>query len=212
MQIEGMPKDYINKTLTGKDLDSDPVKQFEKWFKEASETDIEFPNAMSLATASIEGVPTIRTVLLKMFDANGFIFFTNYESKKAKQIHENPNVAILFLWEALGRQVTITGSASKISTSESFKYFSTRNRGSQLGAWISQQSSVISSRQFLEMKFQEIKKKFSDGVIPLPSFWGGYRIVPKTFEFWQGRDSRLNDRFLYSLNDEKLWVIQRLAP
>lgn len=212
MEIEGSSKDYKNKALTRKDLDPDPVKQFEKWFKEAGETEIEFPNAMSLATASIQGVPTIRTVLLKMFDANGFVFFTNYESKKAKQIRENPNVAILFLWEALGRQVTITGSAAKISTAESFKYFSSRDKGSQLGAWISQQSSVISSRQFLEMKFQEIKRKFSDGVIPLPSFWGGYRIVPKTFEFWQGRPSRLNDRFLYSHTDDQLWTIQRLAP
>ncbi len=212
MEIEGSPKDYKNNALTRKDLDPDPVKQFEKWFKEAGETEIEFPNAMSLATASIQGMPSIRTVLLKMFDANGFVFFTNYESKKAKQIHDNPNVAILFLWEVLGRQVTITGSAAKISTTESFKYFSSRDRGSQLGAWISQQSSVISSRQFLEIKFQEIKKKFSDGMIPLPSFWGGYRIVPKTFEFWQGRQSRLNDRFLYSLNDDQLWEIQRLAP
>ena len=149
MEIEGSSKDYKNKALTRKDLDPDPVKQFEKWFKEAGETEIEFPNAMSLATASIQGVPTIRTVLLKMFDANGFVFFTNYESKKAKQIRENPNVAILFLWEALGRQVTITVSSAKLSTAESFKYFYFRDKLCHLGAVLSHAIPVFPSAQFL---------------------------------------------------------------
>ncbi|MDP7237311.1 MAG: pyridoxamine 5'-phosphate oxidase, partial [Candidatus Latescibacteria bacterium] len=159
-----------------------------------------------------EGTPTLRTVLLKMFDKNGFIFFTNYESRKSRHIQDNPNVSILFLWKTLERQVTITGTASKISTAESLKYFSTRPRGSQLGAWISDQSSVISSRKILEQKLQEIKNRFSSGKISLPSFWGGYRVVPKTIEFWQGRPSRLNDRFEYSLNDDLSWTIERLAP
>jgi pyridoxamine 5'-phosphate oxidase len=147
-----------------------------------------------------------------MFDKNGFIFFTNYESRKSRHIQDNPNVSILFLWKTLERQVTITGTASKISTAESLKYFSTRPRGSQLGAWISDQSSVISSRKILEQKLQEIKNRFSSGKISLPSFWGGYRVVPKTIEFWQGRPSRLNDRFEYSLNDDLSWTIERLAP
>ena len=147
-----------------------------------------------------------------MFDVDGFIFFTNYESRKSRHIQDNPNVSILFLWKTLERQVTITGTASKISTAESLKYFSTRPRGSQLGAWISDQSSVISSRKILEQKLQEIKNRFSSGKISLPSFWGGYRVVPKTIEFWQGRPSRLNDRFEYSLNDDLSWTIERLAP
>ncbi|HAC63017.1 MAG TPA: pyridoxamine 5'-phosphate oxidase, partial [Cyanothece sp. UBA12306] len=169
-------------------------------------------NSMSLATASAQGEPSLRTVLLKYFDSQGFIFFTNYKSYKAQQIAENPHVALLFFWSSLERQVKIRGKATKISTAESLKYFITRPRGSQLGAWCSEQSSVISSRQILEMEFEEVRRKFAQGEVPLPSFWGGYRVVPHYFEFWQGRPNRLHDRFSYTIKDGKTWNIQRLAP
>ncbi len=167
---------------------------------------------MSLSTVNNNGEPTLRTVLLKLFDKKGFIFFTNYKSRKADHITDNPNVAVLFNWVAIERQVSITGVAEKIKTKESIKYFMSRPRGSQLGAWVSDQSSVLSSRKILELKLEEIKRKFSDGEIPLPDFWGGYRIIPKTFEFWQGRPNRLHDRFIYSKQSNELWKIDRIAP
>jgi pyridoxamine 5'-phosphate oxidase len=159
-------------------------------------------------------MPTQRTVLLKYFDRQGFVFFTNYESRKAQQISLNPKVSILFPWWALERQVAITGQAEKISTAESLTYFLSRPRGSQLGAWCSQQSSVISSRQWLEMQFEKMREKFDNQEIPLPSFWGGYRVIPDSFEFWQGRSNRLHDRFLYakSNQNESGWQIDRLSP
>ena len=212
MDIAALRQEYIRNGLSREDLNVDPFKQFENWFQQACEAELNEPNAMSLATASAKGEPSLRTVLLKYFDTQGFVFFTNYESNKARQIEENPYVALLFLWLPLERQVKIRGKAAKISTAESLKYFTTRPRGSQLGAWCSEQSSVISSRQLLEMKFEEIRRKFGQGEVPLPSFWGGYRIVPHYFEFWQGRPNRLHDRFSYTLQDDHTWDIQRLAP
>lgn len=212
MNIGGSNKEYLEAELNREDLAESPFEQFELWYKQACETDIKYPNAMSLSTVSERGTPVLRTVLLKMFDENGFVFFTNYESRKARHIENNPNVAILFLWDILERQVTITGKAAKVSTAESLKYFSTRPRGSQLGAWISDQSSVISSRKLLEQKLNEIKQRFAGGEVSLPDFWGGYRIVPETIEFWQGRPSRLNDRFMYTRNEDAPWTIERLAP
>ncbi|MBU2493648.1 MAG: pyridoxamine 5'-phosphate oxidase [Bacteroidetes bacterium] len=212
MDIGELRKNYTKAELNEENLNSNPYKQFELWFDQACSSQIEEPNAMSLATVSIDYNVTIRTVLLKLFDEKGFVFFTNYESVKAKQINETKNVAVVFPWLVLERQVIITGTASKVSTAESLKYFSTRPRGSQLGAWISQQSSVITSRKLLEMKLDEIKRKFLDKEIPLPGFWGGYRIVPKTFEFWQGRPNRLHDRFQYIKDEEGKWIINRLAP
>ncbi len=167
---------------------------------------------MSLATATAEAAPSIRTVLLKYFDRDGLVFFTNYESHKSREIEQNPQVALLFFWVDLERQIKIVGRAEKISTAESLKYFTTRPRGSQLGAWCSQQSSVISSRQLLEMKLDELKRKFREHEVPLPSFWGGYRVVPHGFEFWQGRPNRLHDRFEYSRQQDGNWLIERLAP
>ena len=201
---------YKNKGLDKKDLNADPIIQFESWFEEAKKAE-PIPTAMSLATVNNIGEPTLRTVLLKLFDKKGFIFFTNYKSRKADHITDNPNVAVLFNWGALERQVSITGVAEKIKTKESIKYFISRPRGSQLGAWVSDQSSMLSSRKILEMKLEEMKHKFSDGEIPLPDFWGGYRIVPKTFEFWQGRPNRLHDRFLYSKHSIESWKIDRIA-
>ena len=202
---------YKNMGLDKEDLNADPIIQFESWFEEAKKVE-PIPTAMSLATVNNIGEPTVRTVLLKLFDKKGFVFFTNYKSRKADHITDKPNVAVLFNWVALERQVSITGVAEKIKTKESIKYFISRPRGSQLGAWVSDQSSVLSSRKILEMKLEEMKSKFSDGEIPLPDFWGGYRIIPKTFEFWQGRPNRLHDLFLYSKQSDESWQIDRIAP
>ena len=191
---------------------SDPIKQFESWYGETCETDISESSAMILATVDKEGQPWQRTVLLKSFDENGFIFFTNYSSRKAEHIESNNKVSLLFPWHPLGRQVKIAGTAEKISTAESLKYFLSRPRGSQIGAWASHQSKVVKNRALLDAMFDEMKNKFLDGDIPLPSFWGGYRIVPKTIEFWQARDSRLHDRFFYSKSDSGCWGNERLAP
>ena len=212
MDIGDVRREYIQEALQRENLLSDPFSQFEIWFKQACSAQIGDPNAMSLATASVEGRPTIRTVLLKYFDAQGFVFFTNYQSTKARQITENPHVSLLFLWLELDRQVTVTGRAEKIPTKETLRYFLKRPRGSQLGAWVSSQSSVISSRTLLEMKFEEVKRKFAEGKIPVPSFWGGYRIRPTEFEFWQGRPNRLHDRFVYRQTEVGVWRIERLAP
>lgn len=212
MDIHDLRQDYTQAELGRKDLQDDPFKQFEHWFQQACHADVPEPNAMVLATASTQGQPLVRTVLLKYFDSNGFVFFTNYQSRKAHQINENPQVALLFLWLPLQRQVQITGSAAKVSTAESLQYFATRPRGSQLGAWCSAQSSVISSRQMLLMEFDKMKQKFLNHEIPVPSSWGGYRVVPSSFEFWQGRSNRLHDRFLYTRQADDCWQIQRLAP
>ena len=193
-------------------LDPDPIRQFSTWFEQACAANLPEPNAMSLATVSSDGQPSLRTVLLKSYDSQGLVFFTNYQSRKARQIASNPNVALLFTWLPLARQISITGAARQISTAESFKYFLTRPRGSQIAAWISNQSSVISSRAILDMQLEQMKQKFAGGQIPLPSFWGGYRVVPKTIEFWQGRPDRLHDRFLYTRDSENRWSIERLAP
>ncbi|MBT3716395.1 MAG: pyridoxamine 5'-phosphate oxidase [Deltaproteobacteria bacterium] len=211
MDLTFMRQGYQNEGLSKEELSPDPFLQFEAWFKEANETE-PIPNAMSLATVNHSGSPMMRTVLLKLFDDNGFVFFTNYKSRKAEQISENQNVAVLFNWVALERQVSINGVAEKVEKSESLKYFMGRPRGSQLGAWVSDQHSVLSSRKILEMKLDEIKRKFGENEIPLPEFWGGFRIKPKRFEFWQGRPNRLHDRFLYSKIDDESWKIERLAP
>ena len=212
MDIHALREDYKQGELRRKDLQDNPFKQFEIWFQQACSADLLEPNAMTLATVSAQGQPFMRTVLLKYFDAQGLVFFTNYESRKALQMETNPKVSILFTWLPLQRQVHITGTAEKVTTAESLQYFTSRPRGSQLGAWSSQQSSVISSRQLLLMQFEEVKRKFLEGEIPLPSFWGGYRVVPDSFEFWQGCTNRLHDRFLYTHQEDKSWQIQRLAP
>lgn len=198
-------------SLGDRDLNANPFLTFESWFAAACATDIADPNAMSLAT-SAGGVVSVRIVLMKLWDEEGFVFFTNYESRKAHQIEENSNVGLMFYWECLRRQVRIEGVASKISAAQSLQYFSTRPRGSQLGAWCSPQSSVISSRGVLIEKLQEIKRKFADREVPLPSMWGGYRVVPNRIEFWQQGPDRLHDRFEYQRNEDSSWRIDRLAP
>jgi pyridoxamine 5'-phosphate oxidase len=198
--------------LRREDLRDDPVEQFQIWLADACSAHLTEPTAMSLATSSKGGLCLLRTVLLKGLDERGFVFFTNLESRKAHHIRENPNVSLLFPWLLLERQVVVTGQATRISTVESLKYFLSRPRGSQLAAWASRQSSVISSRQVLEMEWERLKGKFGAGEIPLPSFWGGYRVTPDTIEFWQGGHHRLHDRFQYLRQADGTWTIDRLAP
>jgi len=203
---------YTTKSLDIPDLDKNPFKQFETWFNDAIEAKISEPNAMILATVGLDMMPSVRAVLLKTFDEEGFVFFTNYKSKKAKQIEENPKASSLFSWIDIERQIKIEGSIEKISTADSLKYFLSRPKGSQIGAWVSHQSNIITSRSLLEQKFDEIKRKFVKGEVPFPDFWGGYIIKPIRIEFWQGGQDRLHDRFLYEKNEKKEWTIIRLAP
>lgn len=212
MDFRDFQNNSRDEPLSRSDLDDDPLLQFERWFQDACQSDILQPNAMSLATVAPDGAPGLRTVLLKTFDQHGFVFFTNYRSKKAQHIASNPKVSLLFPWIALERQVIISGSASKVPLTESAAYFATRPRGSQLGAWVSEQSAVIESRGVLNQALAQFKQKFSSDPVPLPGFWGGYRVVPDRFEFWQGQPSRLHDRFLYSRSEGAGWKIDRLAP
>ena len=207
--LSNLRKEYLKSGIVKDNLKSNPIEQFSLWFDQAIEANIIEPSAMSLATS--DDYIGIRTVLLKFFDDKGFVFFTNYESKKSKQLQNNPQAAILFPWLALERQVKIIGSVEKITKLESLKYFSSRPKDSQIGAWSSQQSSKISSRAILVDQFAVMKKKFANGEIPLPDFWGGYRVVPQSIEFWQGRESRLHDRLIYERKDNG-WDISRLSP
>lgn len=211
MDIGDMRRDFESDGIDRDDLNPDPVQQFEHWFNDARTAGILEPNAMSLATSDRDGRPDLRTVLLKYFDDQGFVFYTNYGSRKAVELADNPNAALLFPWLGLNRQVIVQGSVEKVSNAESLRYFASRPRGSQIGAWVSEQSQVITSRGLLEQKVAEIKRKFGAGEVPLPSFWGGYRVTPRRIEFWQGRPSRLHDRFEYLRQDEG-WMIQRLQP
>lgn len=212
MDVADLRRSKEDRALSRDDLDEDPFTQFEHWFGEACEHVPFEPNGVSLSTVDSNGRPSSRTVLLKYFDESGFVFFTNYSSNKASDIAVNDQVCMLFFWRELGRQLKINGRAAKIPTSETLKYFATRPRGSQIGAWVSEQSSVVSSRSLLEAQFDKMKRKFGNKEIPLPSFWGGFRVVPDTIEFWQGRTNRLHDRFLYSRHGEDKWSIERLAP
>ena len=212
MDIGELRRHYTQAELNKECLKADPFEQFERWFQEARDAELSEPNAMCLSTVAPNGQPSSRTVLLKSFDRDGFVFFTNYGSRKAREIEGNAKVSLLFPWYELERQTIVTGTASKISSAESLKYFLTRPRGSQLGAWVSAQSEVITARSLLEGKLDELKRKFAKGDVPLPSFWGGYRVTPATVEFWQGRPDRLHYRFLYSRGDDDRWNIDRLSP
>ncbi len=212
LKIEQMRNEYLKAGLKKEDLEQSPFLQFEKWFKQALEGEVPEANAMTLATVGKDMMPSTRIVLLKIFDENGFVFFTNYTSKKAQQIEQNPKASLHFFWQGLERQVKIEGSIEKISKTASLKYFLSRPKGSQIGAWVSHQSKIITSRSLLEAKFDEIKNKFVKGEIPFPDFWGGYIVKPQTIEFWQGGANRLHDRFEYKLLDNGTWDINRLAP
>lgn len=212
MDISDYRREYMSQGLHREALNDDPFKQFESWFQQATDAGIQDPNAFSLATHDIDTGPSVRTVLLKLFDESGFVFFTNYNSQKSLHIKASPQVAMLFPWLSLNRQVRIEGRCEKISTAASLKYFTTRPRGSQIGAWCSDQSEVIESRSFLEQKYREASAKFKSGAVPLPSSWGGYRIIPRKIEFWQGQENRLHDRFQFLKHTDDTWKIERLAP
>ncbi|MDO5090445.1 MAG: pyridoxamine 5'-phosphate oxidase [Cardiobacteriaceae bacterium] len=212
MDIGHIRRDFDNHPpLLAEHLAADPLRQFERWFKDALDSGIAEPNAFVLATVSANHMPSQRSVLLKYFDAQGFVFYTNYGSRKAEEMAGNAQVSMLFPWLALQRQVSIQGRVEKVPREQTLKYFLSRPRDSQLGAWTSPQSRVIDSRAMLLNQWAKMKEKFARGEIPLPDFWGGYRIVPQRYEFWQGQPSRLHDRFEYRLH-EQTWSMQRLAP
>lgn len=208
--INGLRHDFAKASLDKKDVSANPVLQFEKWFKEAVDAKVNEPNAMTVATASPEGRPSARIVLLRNFDENGFIFYTNYTSRKGGEILKNPYASILFFWPELERQVRIEGKLSKQTPEESDRYFQSRPRESKLGAWTSEQSRTIANRQTLDDLYKKMSEKFPNDV-PRPIYWGGYVLEPDCFEFWQGRPSRLHDRILYT-KENKNWKIERLAP
>ncbi|MDP2469801.1 MAG: pyridoxamine 5'-phosphate oxidase [Candidatus Palauibacterales bacterium] len=197
--------------LTEEAAGSDPLVLFDRWYREARDAGLYLPESMALATATSDGRPSVRQVLLKAFDERGFVFYTNYESQKGMEIAENPRAALAIHWPILQRQVRINGTVEKTSTEESEAYFASRPRGSRLGAWASDQSSVLRDREELEGRFRETQHRFGSGDIPLPSFWGGYRVVPEKIEFWQGRANRLHDRLLFRRADGA-WTIERLYP
>jgi pyridoxamine 5'-phosphate oxidase len=212
MSLADLRKDYSLAGLTEKDLARDPFRQFEKWLQEAEAAKIPEYNAMTLSTATRDGRPSARTVLLKGLDGRGFVFYSNYESRKGREIEANPHVALVFPWLLLERQVIIEGTLTKVAREESEAYFHSRPRASQLGAWVSQQSSIISGRALLEGNMKAVEKQYADQEVPLPPNWGGWRVAPETVEFWQGRRSRLHDRLRYRRGKDGGWSIERLAP
>jgi pyridoxamine 5'-phosphate oxidase len=213
MDLSALRKEYSNQDHDISTTADCPFEQFQVWFDQAMKAELTEPNAMILSTVDTDNKPCQRTVLLKYFDRQGFVFFTNYGSRKAIQIESNSQVSLLFPWYQLHRQVEINGAAEKISSTESLKYFSLRPRGSQIGAWVSRQSEVVSSRSLLEAKWEQMMSRFGNGEIPLPSFWGGYRIIPQRFEFWQGGAKRLHDRIQYLPDEDRsVWSRSRLSP
>lgn len=210
--LADLRRQYSSAALRRTDLDENPFLQFSRWFDEALAAEVMDANAMSLSTVSAQGQPSLRTVLLKYFDESGFVFYTNLGSQKAEDIAANPRVALLFYWPELNRQIKILGDAQRATAKENLRYFSRRPKDSQLAAWVSEQSRVISARSVLENKFAEMKIKYQSGEVPLPSFWGGFRVVPHNLEFWQGRVNRLHDRFVYHRTPASAWTIDRLAP
>jgi len=212
LNIANLREDYVAHGLRRADLDPDPFRQFSKWFGEAAAAEIRDVNAMSLATATPDGAPSARIVLLKGMSERGFVFFTNYTSAKGRELEQNPRAALNLFWVQLERQIQISGTVEKTSRAESEEYFHSRPRGSQLGAWASAQSTAIANREALEASLAEVTARFGDGAIPLPPHWGGYRVVPAAIEFWQGRTNRLHDRFRYTRQGDGSWLIERLSP
>ena len=211
-ELSGLRHEYDAHGLRRADLHSDPLEQFRAWFAAAIAADIRDVNAMSLATATPEGKPSVRIVLLKGVDERGFSFFTNYDSEKGRDLTANPYAALCFYWVKLERQIRISGPVERTSREDSAAYFHSRPAGSRLGAWVSKQSEIIDSRKILDARLEEMKERFEDGEISLPPHWGGYRVKPEQIEFWQGRPNRLHDRFRYSLRADGTWQIDRLAP
>lgn len=212
MTLADMRKDYGTKGLLEKDLEKNPFRQFEKWFQEIEAAKLTEPNAMTLATVDRAGRPSARTVLLKGCDGRGFVFYTNYESRKGRELADSARATLLFPWIALERQVIIEGAVTRVSREEADAYFHSRPRPSQLAAWASPQSTVITGREVIEESYRVVEKKYEGREVPLPPQWGGYRVTPETVEFWQGRRSRLHDRLRYRREADGEWVIERLAP
>jgi pyridoxamine 5'-phosphate oxidase len=212
MNIADIRKDYKKKSLSETDIAQHPLQQFDQWWKDATTAQLEEVNAMTLATASVSGLPAARIVLLKGFDEQGFVFFTNYESYKAMQLQENPRACLVFFWAGLERQVRITGLVEKTTDAESDEYYNSRPEASRIGAWASPQSRVIDNRDVLETNEKKYTNQFDGKKITRPRHWGGYRVKPITIEFWQGRESRLHDRIQYTLEETGTWKIERLAP
>lgn len=212
ISIADLRKDYTLQALGETDVSADPFQQFQAWFDQAIAAQVHEPNAMTLATATRDGIPSARIVLLKGFDPRGFVFYTNYESRKGQELAANPQANLVFWWDVLERQVRIEGSVEKVSESEANEYFQSRPRGSRLGAWASHQSQTIPNREVLEQRLQDLTSQYQDQEIPKPDFWGGYRVVPSTIEFWQGRSSRLHDRLRYQRQADGSWKIERLSP
>ena len=210
--ITNLRKEYSLQILLEKDLAPNPISQFTKWWGEVLKTEIVEPNAMTLATASSDGMPSARIVLLKGFDENGFVFYSNYKSYKALQIEENPKACLVFFWKEIERQVRVVGLVSKVTLEKSDEYFASRPEGSRIGAWTSPQSQVIKSRDWLDNQNTILTKQMQNTKIDRPPYWGGYIVKPVIVEFWQGRSSRLHDRIQYSLNENGDWIIERLAP
>jgi pyridoxamine 5'-phosphate oxidase len=208
----GFRHEYIGEGLRRRDLGPDPIKQFDAWFTAAVKAGIHDANAMALATATVDGKPSARVVLLKDFDERGFVFYTNYASEKGRQLENNPRAALVLYWMEVERQIRIEGTVEKTSREESEQYFHIRPAGAQLGAWASRQSEVIDARRVLNARLEEMKQRFAQGEIPLPPHWGGYRLNPERIEFWQGRPDRLHDRFRYTRQRDESWQIDRLAP
>jgi pyridoxamine 5'-phosphate oxidase len=209
--LADLRREYTLAGLRRADLEADPIVQFQKWFDQALKAELLEPNAMTLATVNEDHEPSARTVLLKQVDPRGFIFFTNYESRKGRELHAIPNAALNFFWGGLERQVCVRGHCSKVPRAESEAYFAMRPLGSQLGAWVSKQSSVVPDRLFLEKRLNEVTAQFAGKQTPTPDYWGGYVLAPTAIEFWQGRPNRLHDRFLYRLQGGK-WIVERLSP
>lgn len=210
--IADIRKDYKMQTLLEKDVDADPIVQFDKWWEEALRSNIDEVNAMTLATATTTGIPSARIVLLKEYNKEGFVFFTNYKSHKGNELLENAGACLVFFWKELERQVRIWGRADKIPAAASDAYFSSRPQESQLGAWASEQSSVITGREVIEERSIQYQQQFGNEPIPRPEWWGGYIVKPHSIEFWQGRPGRLHDRIQYSAEEKGAWKIERLAP
>jgi pyridoxamine 5'-phosphate oxidase len=209
--LSDLRKEYIRAGLDESDADPDPIEQFRKWFDEALAADLHEPNAMTLATATPDGKPSARIVLLKGFDARGFVFYTNYEGRKGRELAENPRAALVFYWGELERQVRVEGRVWRVLEEESDAYYASRPRGSRLGAWASAQSRSVERRELVEERLRELEREYTGREVPRPPFWGGYRVEPEEIEFWQGRENRLHDRLVYRRSSDG-WRIERLQP